>query len=173
MKKEEKDKIIDVLAEQLSAYKNFYITDTSNLTVETTNQLRRLCFNKGVKMKVAKNTLIKKAMEKTGVNYENLFEVLKGSSTILFAEGGSIPAKLIKEFRRKNEKPILKGAFIESSVYVGDNQLDTLSNLKTKNELIGDIITLLQSPAKNVVSALQSSGGKLAGIVKTLSERSE
>lgn len=173
MKKEEKDKIIDVLAEQLSAYKNFYITDTSNLTVATTNQLRRLCFNKGVKMKVAKNTLIKKALEKAGSNYEGLFEVLKGSSTILFAEGGNVPAKLIKEFRKKNDKPILKGAFIESSVYVGDNQLDALANLKTKNELIGDIIALLQSPAKNVISALQSSGGKLAGIVKTLSERSE
>ena len=173
MKKEEKDKIIDVLAEQLSAYKNFYITDTSNLTVETTNQLRRLCFNKGVKMKVAKNTLIKKALEKTGGHYEGLFEVLKGSSTILFAEGGNVPARLIKEFRRKNDKPILKGAFIESSVYVGDNQLDALANLKTKKELIGDIIALLQSPAKNVVSALQSSGDKLAGIVKTLSERSE
>ena len=173
MKKEEKDKIIDALAEQLSAYKNFYITDTSSLTVETTNNLRRLCFNKGVKMQVAKNTLIQKALEKTGENYENLFEVLKGSSTILFAEGGNVPAKLIKEFRRKSDKPILKGAFIENSVYIGDEQLETLANLKTKNELVADIIALLQSPAKNVVSALQSGGGKLAGILKTLSEKTE
>jgi large subunit ribosomal protein L10 len=173
MKKEEKEKIVDALAEQLSAYKNFYITDTSSLTVETTNRLRRLCFNRGVKMQVAKNTLIYKALEKTGENYENLSDVLKGSSTILFAEGGNVPAKLIKEFRKKSDKPILKGAFIESSVYIGDDQLDALANLKTKNELVADIIALLQSPAKNVISALQSGGNKLAGIVKTLSERSE
>lgn len=173
MKKEEKDKIIDQLAEQLSAYKNFYITDTSNLNVETTNRLRRLCFKRGIKMQVAKNTLIHKALQKTGENYENLTDILKGSSTILFAEGGNIPAKLIKEFRKKSDKPVLKGAFIESSVYIGDDQLDNLANLKTKNELVADIIALLQSPAKNVVSALQSGGSKLAGIVKTLSERSE
>ena len=123
---------------------------------------------------VAKNTLIRKAMEKTNAEaYESIFSALKGTSALMFCETGNVPAKLIKEFRRKNEKPIIKGAYIDTAIFLGDNQLDILANIKSKNELIGDIIALLQSPAKNVIGALQSSGGKLAGIVKTLSERPE
>ena len=175
MKKEEKNIIIDDLAGMLTQYPTVYITDTSSLTVAKTSQLRRLCFNKGVKMVVAKNKLIRKAMERTNKDaYEPMFESLKGTSAILFSEAGNAPAKLIKEFRKGgNKKPLLKGAFIDQAVFIGDNQLDTLAALKSRNELIGDIIGLLQSPARNVISALQSSGGKLAGIVKTLSERPE
>ena len=174
MKKEEKDVIIGELAELLGKYPTIYVTDTSALTVEKTNNLRRLCFQKGVKMLVAKNTLIKKAMERTNAEaYEGLFTSLKGTSALMFSEAGNVPAKLIMEFRKKNDKPILKGAYVETAVFLGDNQLDTLSNLKSKNELIGEIIALLQSPAQNVVGALKSSGGKLAGIIKTLSDRPE
>jgi len=173
MKREEKDVIIGEIAELLTQYPNVYVTDTSTLTVEKTNQLRRLCFSKGVKMLVAKNTLIRKAMEKKdGESYNDIFKSLKGTSALMFCETGNVPAKLIKEFRKAgSDKPLLKGAYIDTAIFLGDNQLDTLSAIKSKNELIGDIIALLQSPAKNVVSALQSSGGKLAGIVKTLSER--
>ncbi|MFM7217934.1 MAG: 50S ribosomal protein L10 [Bacteroidota bacterium] len=173
MKREEKDVIIGEIAELLNQYPNVYVTDTSALTVEKTNQLRRLCFSKGVKMLVAKNTLIQKAMERhEGGSYTDLFASLKGTSALMFCETGNVPAKLIKEFRKKgSEKPLLKGAYIDTAVFLGDNQLDMLSAIKSKNELIADIVALLQSPARNVVSALQSSGGKLAGIVKTLSER--
>jgi len=173
MKREEKDVIIGEIAELLTQYPNVYVTDTSTLTVEKTNQLRRLCFSKGVKMLVAKNTLIRKAMEKKdGESYNDIFKSLKGTSALMFCETGNVPAKLIKEFRKAgSDRPLLKGAYIDTAIFLGDNQLDTLSAIKSKNELIGDIIALLQSPAKNVVSALQSSGGKLAGIVKTLSER--
>jgi large subunit ribosomal protein L10 len=176
MKREEKDVIIGEISELLSEYPNIYVTDTTSLTVAKTNQLRRLCFNKGVKMLVAKNSLIRKAMEKKDTAaYEGLFASLKGTSALLFSETGNSPAKLIKEFRKtaKDTKPILKGAWIDTAIFLGDNQLDTLSSIKSKNELVGDIIALLQSPARNVISALQSSGGKLAGIVKTLSERKE
>jgi large subunit ribosomal protein L10 len=173
MRKEEKDVIINDITELLNKYPTIYVTDTSSLTVEKTNQLRRLCFNKGVKMLVAKNTLIQKAMERKGSEYEPIFESLKGTTALLFSETGNVPAKLIKEFRKKSDKPLLKGAYVETSVFLGDNQLDSLASLKSKNELIGDIIGLLQSPAKNVIGALKSSGGKIAGIVKTLSERPE
>jgi large subunit ribosomal protein L10 len=172
MKKEEKGVIIGEIAELLNKYPNVYITDTSALTVDKTNQLRKLCFNKGVKMLVAKNSLIQKAMEKNSVeSYSGIFDALKGTSALMFSETGNIPAKLIKEFRKKNDKPLLKGAYIDTAIFLGDNQLDTLSAIKSKNELIGDIIGLLQSPAKNVISGLKSGGGKLAGIIKTLSER--
>ena len=174
MKKEEKNIIIDELAELLNKYPTVYVTDTSNLTVEKTNNLRRMCFQKGVKMLVAKNTLIRKAMEKTNAEaYEGMFAALKGTSALMFSETGNVPAKLIKDFRKKSDKPLVKGAYIETAVFLGDSQLDTLVAMKSKNELIGDIISLLQSPAKNVIGALQSSGNKLAGIVKTLSERPE
>ena len=174
MKKEEKNIIIDDIAELLNKYPTIYVADTSNLTVEKTNSLRRLCFDKGVKMMVAKNTLIRKAMEKTNSEtYQSMFDALKGTSALMFCETGNVPAKLIKEFRKKNDKPLLKGAYIDTAVFLGDNQLDTLANIKSKNELIGEIIALLQSPAKNVIGALQNSGSKLAGIVKTLSERPE
>jgi large subunit ribosomal protein L10 len=171
MKREEKQAIIDNLADIIKQYPNFYITDTAGLTVDNTTKLRRLCFNKGVKMRVAKNSLIRKAMEKAGAGYEGIYDALKGTSAIMFSETGNVPAKIIKEFRKTNDKPLLKGAYIDSSIFLGDTQLETLSKLKSKNELIGEVIGLLQSPARNVISALQSGGGKLAGIVKTLSER--
>lgn len=174
MTREEKNQIIDELAGTLSKYNSFYITDIAGLNSEKTSKLRRLCFKQNVTMKVAKNSLIKKALEKVGGDFEQIFPTLKGSSAILIAETPNSPAKLMKEFRKDakdSDKPALKSACIDSAIFVGDNQLDVLAALKSKNELIGDIIGLLQSPAKNVVSALQSSGGKLAGILKTLEER--
>jgi large subunit ribosomal protein L10 len=172
MKREEKDVIIVEITELLNKYPNVYVTDTSALTVAKTNQLRRICFSKGVKMLVAKNTLIRKAMEKSNAeSFEGMFAALKGTSALMFCETGNVPAKVIQEFRKKNEKPLLKGAYIDTAVFLGDNQLDMLAAIKSKNELVGDIIGLLQSPAKNVISALKGSGGKLAGIIKTLSER--
>ena len=174
MKREEKDVIIDSITELLDKYPNVYVTDTSSLTVAKTNQLRRLCFNKGVKMLVAKNSLIQKAMEKSNAEaYGGMFEALKGTSALMFSEVGNVPAKVIKDFRKKTDKPQLKGAYIDTAVFLGDNQLDTLAAIKSRNELIGDIIGLLQSPAKNVISALKGQGGKIAGILKTLSERPE
>lgn len=174
MKREEKDVIIGEITVLLDKYPNIYVTDTSSLSVAKTNQLRRLCFNKGVKMLVAKNTLIQKAMEKKDAEaYQEIFTSLKGTSALMFSEIGNVPARLIKEFRKATDKPQLKGAWVDTAVFLGDSQLETLVNLKSRNELIGDIIALLQSPAKNVISALSSSGGKLAGIVKTLSERPE
>jgi large subunit ribosomal protein L10 len=162
--KEEKDQIIEALVEKFSAYNNFYITDVSSLTVEKTNELRRLCFSRGIKMHVAKNTLIRKALERTGTtDYEGLFETLKGSTAILFSETGNAPAKLIKEFRRKSDRPLLKSAYLASDIYIGDKQLDALASIKSKNELIADIVALLQSPARNIVSALQNHAEKKGG----------
>lgn len=171
MKIEEKSQIIDSIAKDLADYSNVYVTDVEGFTVETVNQLRKLCFKRDVKFKVVKNTLLKRAMEASENDYSELYPALKGATSIMLCNTGNVPAKLIKEFRAKNKKPILKAAYIESASYVGDNQLEALCNIKSKNELIGDIVGLLQSPAKNVISALQSGGGKLAGIVKTLSER--
>ncbi len=175
MRKEEKNQLIEVLTEEIRSSNYFYLTDASELNSETTSQLRRLCFRRNVRLKVVKNTLLKKAMERSGRDYSELFQTLKGHTAIMFADSGKVPAQLIQEFRQKfkTPKPLFKGAYVEESVYIGEAQLETLANLKTKNELIGDIIGLLQSPARNVVSALQSGGGKLAGIVKTLSERPE
>lgn len=175
MKKEEKSQVIDSLVEQLANSSHFYLTDVASLSAEKTSALRRLCFQKNIKMLVVKNTLLKIAMEKsTEKDYKPLFDTLIGSTAILFSEVGSDPAKLIKAFHKQgNEKPALKSAFVEECVYIGADQLEVLASIKSKNELIGDIIGLLQSPAKNVISALQSSGGKIAGIVKTLSERPE
>lgn len=171
MRKEEKQEIVQALTEQIKEYGNFYITDTSNLTVAKINIIRRKFFDNGIPLQVAKNTLIRKALEAAGVDSPELNDVLKGSSTILFSTVANAPAKLIKELRKGNEKPLLKGAYIDTAVFVGDNQLDALVNLKSKEELVGEIIGLLQSPAKNVISGLQSGGNKLAGIVKTLQER--
>ena len=171
MTKEEKHELVIALTEQMKEYGNFYITDTSNLTVAKINDIRRQCFDSDITMKVAKNSLIQKAMEAAGGDYSPIYDVLKGSSSILFSKSATAPAKLIKKLRKKGEKPILKAAYIDSSVFIGDNQIDTLINLKSKEQLIGEIIGLLQSPAKNVVSALQSGGNILAGLVKTLQER--
>lgn len=171
MKKEEKYEVVNALTEQIKEYGNFYITDTSNLTVAKINAIRRKCFESDIKIQVAKNSLIKKAVETIGGDFTPMYDALKGSSSIMFSRSTNAPAKLIKELRKTGEKPLLKAAYIQSSFFIGDNQLDALINLKSKEQLIGDIIGLLQSPAKNVVSALQSSGNKLAGILKTLEER--
>lgn len=175
MRKEDKNQLIEVLTEELLQASTFYLTDTSAMNSENTSQLRRLCFKQDIRLKVVKNTLLYKAMERTGRNYSDLYPALKGSTSIMFSEAGNGPARLIKEFKDKfkSEKPVLKGAYVEETSYLGENQLEFLINIKSRNELIGDLIGLLQSPARNVVSALQSSGGKLAGIVKTLSERPE
>jgi large subunit ribosomal protein L10 len=174
MKKEEKSQLIDTLAEQLLKANSFYIADIGDLNADTTNKLRRLCFKRNVSLQVVKNSLLKKAMERSGKpDFESLYPLLKGSTSILFSEVNNDPAKLIKEFRRTAKKPILKGAYVEESIYLGDDQLNALINIKSKNELIGDLILLLQSPARNVISALQSGGNKLSGIVKTLSEKPE
>ncbi|HVW97787.1 MAG TPA: 50S ribosomal protein L10 [Mucilaginibacter sp.] len=171
MTRDEKHELVIALTEQIKEYGNFYITDTSDLTVEKVNNIRRKCFESDITMQVAKNSLIKKAMEAVGGDFSPIFDVLKGSSSILFSKSGTAPAKLIKQLRKTGEKPVLKAAYINSAVFIGDNQLDTLTKLKSKEQLIGEIIGLLQSPAKNVVSALQSGGGIIAGVVKTLQER--
>lgn len=172
MTREDKLTEIEALTAVLNETATIYIADISDLNSVKTSELRRASFSKGIKLNVVKNTLLRKAMEASDKNFEGLYGVLKGNTSILLAEAGNAPAKLIKDFRsKKNEKPILKGAWIEESVYVGDENLDMLVSIKSKEELIGDIITLLQSPAKNVVSALQSAGGNIAGILKTLEER--
>ena len=171
MRREEKDVIIEDLSQKLNDTKHFYLTDISELNAEETSNLRRKCFEKEIGLLVVKNTLLRKAMEKSDGEYEDLYDVLKDSTSIMFCETGNTPAKLIKEFRKKMEKPILKAAFVEESIYVGDDQLDALSNIKSKEELLGDLLSLLQSPAKNLVSALASGGSQLAGALKTLSEK--
>ena len=171
MRKEEKHEVVLALTEQIQEYGNFYITDTANLTVAKVNAIRRKCFESDIKMQVAKNTLIKKAMEAAGGDYSEMYDVLKGSSSIMFSKTANAPAKLIKQLRKQGDKPLLKAAYIDSAIFIGDNQLDALVNLKSREELVADIIALLQSPAKNVISGLQSGGNKLAGIVKTLQER--
>ncbi|MDR1172963.1 MAG: 50S ribosomal protein L10 [Bacteroidales bacterium] len=173
MRKEEKGQIIDSLVEEINSYPHMYITDTSGLNASHTSALRRLCFEKGIKLVVAKNTLLKKALERANGDYDDLYVSLKTPTAVMFSTEGSTPAKLIKEFRKKNnlERPALKAAYVEESVYIGAEMLNTLVAIKTKNELIGDVIALLQSPAKNVISALQSGKHLLAGLVKTLSEK--
>jgi len=171
MNKEEKHDLVLALSEQMKEYGNFYITDTSNLTVAKINDIRRKCFESDVKIQVVKNSLIKKAMETAGGDFAGIYDVLKGSSSILFSKSATAPAKLIKQLRKTGDKPVLKAAYIDSAIFIGDNQIDTLTKLKSKEQLIGEIIGLLQSPAKNVVSALQSGGNTLAGLVKTLQER--
>jgi large subunit ribosomal protein L10 len=172
MQKDQKAQYIDDLAQDLSQANIVYLADTSELTVETINQLRRRCFQAGITLRVVKNTLLAKAMERVeGRNYGELPNVLAGPTSVMFAEVGNAPAKLIQEFRKKNDKPVLKGAYIEEAVFVGDNQLDALVAIKSREELIGDIIGLLQSPAKNVISGLKGGGNKIAGLLKTLEER--
>ena len=173
MRKEDKQVLIDSMLSELQACPNFYLTDVSDLNAEKTSQLRRQCFNSGVKMIVVKNALFHKAMQKMEKDYESLYDVLKGSTAIMFCETGNVPAKLIKNFRKTSDRPILKGAFIEECCYIGDEMIDALCNIKSKNDLIADLIALLQSPMKNVISGLQSGGHKLSGILETLSERPE
>ena len=171
MTREEKSLVIDNLTAQLADNNVIYVTDLTGLNAQDTTALRRACFKANIKLAVVKNTLLAKAMEASEKEFGELTNILKGNTSLMYAEVGNVPAKLIKEFRKKSEKPILKGAYVDAAVFIGDNQLDALAALKSKNEVIGDIIGLLQSPAKNVVSALKSGGGKLAGIIKTLSEK--
>jgi large subunit ribosomal protein L10 len=172
MRREDKNVIIDKLAEQINQYPHFYLTDTSTLNAKDTSALRRKCFDKEIKLVVVKNTLLHKALEKCEkTDFSPLFDTLKGSTSVMFTEVGNIPAKLIKDFRKTKDRPVLKAAFVEESFYIGDNQLEMLATLKSKNELIADVIALLQSPAKKVISQLQSAPNIIAGVVKTLSER--
>ncbi|MBN2167211.1 MAG: 50S ribosomal protein L10 [Marinilabiliaceae bacterium] len=171
MRKEDKSALISELAASISEYSHFYVTDTAGLNAEMTSNLRRVCFNEGVKLLVVKNTLFKKALEQSEGNYEELYNTLKGTSAIFFSNTGNLPARLIKDFRKGKDKPQLKSAYVQECVYVGEDQLDVLRTIKSKEELIGDIVALLQSPAKNVVSALQSGGGTIHGLLKTLGER--
>ncbi len=174
MRKEDKQVLIDSILSELKACPNFYLTDVSDLNAEKTSQLRRQCFNSGIKMLVVKNSLLHKAMlQMEGKDFTDLFVALKGSTAVMLCETGNAPAKLIKSFRQKNDRPILKGAYIEECCYLGDDMLDTLCNIKSKNDLIADIIALLQSPVKNVISGLQAGGHKLSGILETLSEKAE
>lgn len=171
MTRDEKNQLIDNLAQQLSESKHFYLANIEALDAEQSSNLRRKCFEKEIKLIVVKNTLLKKALEKIEGEYEELYPVLKQNTSVMLSETGNVPAKLIKEFRKEWDKPLLKGAYVEESVYIGDDQLDALASIKSKEELIGDVVTLLQSPAKNVISALQSGGSTLAGIIKTLQEK--
>jgi large subunit ribosomal protein L10 len=171
MTREEKLIVIEDLTAQLAENSTIYLADISGLDATTTSNLRRACFKANVKLSVVKNTLLAKAMEASEKDFGELPEVLKGNTSLMFAEAGNGPAKLIKTFRKKSDKPLLKGAFVEEAVFIGDDKLDTLVSIKSKEEMIGEIIGLLQSPAKNVISGLKSGGGKLAGILKTLSEK--
>ena len=171
MDKKQKNQLIETLDSMLVENKNFYLADISGLTAEQSSSLRRLCFKRNVSLQVVKNTLIKKAFEKNSTDFTELYDVLVGNTSLMTSDVANSPAKVIKEFRKKNSKPILKAAHIEESFYVGDENLNSLADLKSKDELIGDIITLLQSPAKNVVSALQSGGSKLSSILQTLKDR--
>ncbi len=171
MTREEKSQVIKDLTGKLSDNKIIYLADISGLNASDTSNLRRACFKANVNLAVVKNTLLAKAMEKSDKDFGDLPDTLKGNTSLMVSEIGNAPAKVIKAFRKKSDKPVLKGAFVEEAIYIGDDQLDTLVNIKSKEELIGDIITILQSPAKNVISALQSGGSQLSGILKTLSEK--
>ena len=171
MKKEQKVQIIDSLTEEINASNHFYLADISGMNAEDTSVLRRACFNKQIKLVVVKNTLLRIALEKAEGEFEGLDDVLKGSTSLMFTETGNLPAKLIKEFRKGHDKPILKAAYVEEALYFGDNELDALTVIKSKEELVGDIVALLQSPIKNVISSLESGKNILAGVVKTLSEK--
>lgn len=171
MTRQEKHDAIENLKEALVSVKTLYLADIEGLDARQTNALRRACFKENVKLQVVKNTLLAKAMEASTHDFGELTGILKGNTSLMFSETGNAPAKVIKNFRKKSDRPILKGAFIEEAIYLGDDQIDALVAIKSKEELIGDIIMLLQSPTKNVVSALQSGGGKLSGILTSLSER--
>lgn len=172
MTKQEKHQLVEELSASIAASNVMYLADTSSLTVETTNDLRRKCFNQGIKLRVVKNTLLKKALERVeGRDYSELYAILAGPTAVMFSESPNGPAKLIKEFRKKFDRPVLKGAYVEEAIYIGDDNLENLVNFKSKEELIGDVIALLQSPAKNVVSALQSGKTTIAGLVKTLQDK--
>ncbi|HVY76168.1 MAG TPA: 50S ribosomal protein L10 [Puia sp.] len=175
MNKDQKNEVIGLLKDKFSQYQNFYVTNTESLTVEQVGKLRRICFDKKVEMKVAKNTLIKKALENLDANrYSGVYNALNGVTALLFSESAKEPALIISSFRKEAnlERPVLKAAFIDGDVFEGDSQLKVLSTLKSKHDLIGEIIGLLQSPAKNVISGLNA-GNKLAGLVKALEAKAK
>ncbi|HUH48122.1 MAG TPA: 50S ribosomal protein L10 [Arenibacter sp.] len=171
MTREEKLNVIQDLTAQLAESPTIYLTDISGMNAETTSALRKACYKADIRLAVVKNTLLAKAMEASDKDFGDLPGVLKGNTSLMFAEAGNAPAKLIKTFRKKSDRPLLKGAYIAEAIYIGDDQLNALESIKSKDEMVGEIIGLLQSPAKNVISGLKSGGGKLAGILKTLSER--
>ncbi|MBD5245395.1 MAG: 50S ribosomal protein L10 [Barnesiella sp.] len=172
MKKEDKALIINQIADTLKEYSCFYLAETAGLDAEATSSLRRECFKDGIKLMVVKNTLLHKALETLGGDYSELYPALKGSTSVLFSNTGNAPAKLLKRVKKDGQTlPVLKAAYVEETFYIGEDQLETLSNIKSKNELIADVVALLQSPAKNVVSALTSGGSKLHGILETLSNK--
>ncbi|MHB9057047.1 MAG: 50S ribosomal protein L10 [Paludibacteraceae bacterium] len=173
MKKEDKSTVIKALESTIGQYAHFYLADISGLNAAQTSELRRTCFSQDIKLLVVKNTLLKKALENSQVDFSELYDTLKGETSLMLSNTGNTPAKVIKDFssKNKNKKPVLKAAYVEESFYVGANLLEDLIHVKSKNELIGDLIALLQSPAKNVVSALQSGGNTIHGVLKTLGER--
>ncbi len=173
MRQEEKTAIVDSLTERLKEYSHFYLTDTAELNASDTSALRRKCFENNIRLIVVKNTLLKRAFEQSGIDFQELYPVLKGTTSIMFANSGNSPAKLIREFRRQHDKPVLKGAYVQESIYIGDNMLDTLVAIKTREEMIGEVILMLQSPARNVISALQSGATKIHGVLETLSKKEE
>ena len=173
MTREEKSKAITEIKDVLSQNGIIYLTDISGLNSIETSNLRRLCFKSGVKLEVMKNTLLEQAMTASDKDFGDLLETLKGNTSVMLSDVGNAPAKVIKDFRKKSEKPILKGAIIENDIYLGDEQLELLSSIKSKEEIIGEIVILLQSPVRNIISALKSSSSKLSGIIQTLSNREE
>ncbi len=176
MTKDQKTATIEELKDKFANNNFFYIADSSSMTVADISDFRRKCFEKGVSVKVYKNTLIQKALEtfEDSKGYAPLYDVLKGQSTLIFSETANLPAKILKDFRTKDvEKPALKAAYIDSDVYVGDDQIQPLADLKSKEDLIGDVILLLQSPIKNVIGSLQSGGNTLSGLLKALEERGD
>ena len=173
MTREEKSNMIESIKSNLDNNSTVYLADCSGLDADSTSKLRRACFKSNIKLSVVKNTLLFRAMEEVDKDFGELKSVLKGNTTLMLSDIGNAPAKVIKNFRKKSEKPVLKGAFVEESIYLGDDLLETLVNIKSKEELLGEIVSLLQSPTKNLISALKSSGSKISGVLKTLSEKNE
>lgn len=173
MRKEDKNQLVESLVDKINNNNIIYLADTAELNAEQTSKLRRLCFKSDIKLTVVKNTLLKRAMAQSDKNLDELYEAMVGPTSLMLSDTGNAPAKLIKEFRKTSPKPILKGAFVEEVAYLGDDQLDALVNIKSRDELLGDLIALLQSPMNNVMSGLQSGGQNLTGILKTLSEKGE
>lgn len=171
MKREDKNALIESLKATIEEYNHFYLTDASGLNAQQTYELRKKCFEKGIELVVVKNTYFRKALERTGRDYSGLYSALKENTAVMFCNVANVPGKLIKEINKKSEKPKFKAAYAEESIFVGENLLDSLASLKSKEELIGDIVLLLQSPMKTVLGQLQSGKNLLGGIVKTLSER--
>lgn len=172
MKSSEKKVIIEKLTEQINKFNHFYLTDISGLKAGATSELRRRCFKQEIKLVMVKNTLLRKALENSGKDASALYDILKGNTSVMFSDVGNEPAKLIRDFKKVHKTTLLKGAFVEESVYIGDDQLDSLINVKSKNELVADLVALLQSPMQTLLSQLQSGGTIIHGVLKTLEEKS-